>query len=296
MQLLKPVDFLESHLISSNAVEAYAAYSSGTTYAKDDYVDYGTHIYISLVNSNLNHQPDISPTFWLLVGPDNKHAMFDNQVNTQTTSSSPLTVVVKPLTYINSLYFGNLEADAIRVTITDNGIGANVYDSGIVSLVETIITDWYMYFYESSTYKQELILTDIPPYLNAVITMQLTGSATVKIGNFVYGNIYDLGMTQYGAASGIRDFSVKTTDDYGNTTFVERAFSKRMQASIMTPSVQLPAVYKLLSEVRAKPSVWIGSQDSNYSSLVVYGFYKDFNIDISYPSYALCSLEVEGLI
>lgn len=296
MQLLKPVTFSASHLISSNAVETRPAWSSATTYSKDDYVDYGMEIYISLVNTNLNNQPDTSPTSWLLVGPDNTHALFDNQVNTQTVSSSPLVVVIKPLTYVNALYFGNLEASTLRVTVKDNGVGPDVYDSGVLSLDSTVILDWYMYFFEPVSFKPEVVLTNLPPYVNAVITMTLSGTGNVKIGNWVYGNIYDLGMTQYGASAGIRDFSVKTTDDFGNTTFIQRAYSKRMQSSVMVPNTQLPSFYKLMSDVRATPSVWIGTTESNYNALIVYGFYKDFNMDIAYPSYAMCNIEIEGLI
>lgn len=40
------------------------AYSSSTTYAQDDMVEYEERFYVSLQNSNLNHPPDSSPTWW----------------------------------------------------------------------------------------------------------------------------------------------------------------------------------------------------------------------------------------
>jgi hypothetical protein len=95
MKLIAPTTFVAAtHLVSSNATEPYATWASGTTYAKDAFVDYGTHIYQSLVNSNTGNQPDTSPTQWVLVGPDNTHAMFDDQISTATNSTSPLTVVL----------------------------------------------------------------------------------------------------------------------------------------------------------------------------------------------------------
>src|SRR5581483_11685110 len=44
-----------------------AAWSSSTTYAQDDAVDYNGTSYISLQSSNTNHQPDTSPSFWSLL-------------------------------------------------------------------------------------------------------------------------------------------------------------------------------------------------------------------------------------
>lgn len=41
-----------------------AAWSSTVTYALGDSASFGGAIYQSLQNGNLNHQPDISPTWW----------------------------------------------------------------------------------------------------------------------------------------------------------------------------------------------------------------------------------------
>jgi hypothetical protein len=40
------------------------AYSAGTTYALNDIATYSGSAYVSLQNSNLNQQPDSSPTYW----------------------------------------------------------------------------------------------------------------------------------------------------------------------------------------------------------------------------------------
>lgn len=46
---------------------APAAYSSGTTYATGNNVKYSGKYYKSKVGSNINHQPDVSPTQWLQI-------------------------------------------------------------------------------------------------------------------------------------------------------------------------------------------------------------------------------------
>jgi hypothetical protein len=295
MKLLKPIKFDVSHLISSNAVETYAPYNAGTTYAKDDYVDYATQIYQSLVNSNLGKTPDTNPLHWQLVGPDNTHAMFDNQVSTKTTSSTPLIVEVKPDKAINALAFLNLDATELIVEL-DDPIAGNVY-SNTIDLDDTIILDWYDYFFEPFRFSTEVVLTDIPSYKNSTITITLSkSSGSVSIGNFVYGSIYHIGHTQYGTSIGNKDFSVKETDEYGNTTFIERAFSRRMQAPIILDKTQTRSVSTLLDSVRATPCVWIGSEDSDYKPTIVFGFYKEFSMEIAYPTFNKMTLEIEGLI
>jgi hypothetical protein len=295
MQLLKPITFQASQIVSTNAVETYPAWSSATTYAKDAFVDYGTFIYQSLVNSNLNKQPDISPADWLLIGPDNVHAMFDNQVSTQTTSTSPLNVTVNPGRAINSAAFINLTGTQLVVTMTDGAGGPTVY-TRTENLDGSVVEDWYDYFFGEFDQKTDVVLTDLPSYINGRISMSLTGTGSVKIGLFTYGTVYTLGLTQYGASSGITDYSVKQTDDFGNTTFVQRAYSKRMEASLFVENIQLNKTQKILTDVRATPCVWIGSQDSRFNPLIVFGFYKQFSTTINYPTYSLCSLEIEGLI
>lgn len=295
MKVIKPTAFVAAnHLVSSNAVEAYAAYSAGTTYAKDAVVDYGTHLYISLVNSNTGNTPDASPAFWVLMGPDNTHAMFDDQVSTATTSTSPLSVVLAP-GYMNSLAVLGLVGNSLAITVTDGAGGPVVY-SATESLDGTFIYDWYMYFFEPYVQVGEVVLTDIPPYVNARLTVALTGGGTVEIGQCVFGTAYELGDAEYGATAGIIDYSRKETDTFGVTTFVQRAFSKRMTARLMLDTSQINKVQRVLADVRATPAVWIGAEGSNFLPLTLYGFYKDFTIDVAYPTKSYCSLEIEGLI
>lgn len=295
MKVIKPTTFVEAtHLVSTNAVETYAAYSAGTTYTKGARVDYGTHIYESLVNNNTGNTPTTSPTYWVLVGPDNVHAMFDDQISTATVSTTPLIVVMTP-GLMNSIALLGLIGSQAVVTITDGAGGPTIY-SRTVNLDGSYVYDWYMYFFEPFTQIGEVVLTDIPPYSNSRMTFTLSGTGTVAIGQLSFGTFYELGDAEYGATAGIIDYSRKDTDEFGATTFVQRAFSKRMTARLMLDAMQMNKVQRVLSDIRATPAVWIGAEGEAYSPLVIYGFYRDFTIDVAYPTKSYCSLEIEGLI
>jgi hypothetical protein len=67
-----------------------------------------------------------------------------------------------------------------------------------------------------------------------------------------------------------------------------------MTALVRVENDYVAALHSVLSKYRAIPVVYIGS--SSYEPSYVFGFYKDFNIEIPHPAYSLCSIEIEGLI
>lgn len=296
MKVIKATTFQNSMLTSTTATNAYSNWSSGTTYAINNRVTYNNKTYESLQNSNLNKQPDTNPTWWLLIGADNKHAMFDQTVSTGTTAGTSLTVVLAPGT-IDSLALINLDCEIVTITVKDAPGGTVVYTyTGGLSGVT--VGDWYQYFFYDPLLKRtQLVFQNIPPYATCEVTLVFTrASGTISVGECVFGLLTNIGDTQYGATAGIIDFSKKSTDDFGNITFVERPYSKRMSSRVMVSNVNLNRVQQLLYSLRATPSVWIGSDDALFEeALVVYGFYKDFSMEIAYPSHSICSLEVEGL-
>lgn len=295
MNVIRPIAFEGSQLISTNATESVSAWASGTTYAVGALALYSNRIWESLQAANTNQQPDISPAWWTDVGPSNQRAMFDSQVSTATTRATPLTVTVAPGVGVNSLALLGLDATSVTVTVTDGAAGPTVY-SRTVSLDDTQIVDWLAYFFEPYDFRSQLVLTDLPMYGGARITASITaGAGTVACGTMTYGNVYELGDSQRGASAGIRDYSKKETDEFGTTTFVVRAFSGRMEAQLLVPQARLNFVHRLLAALRATPCVWIGSDRSDLQPLTVFGFYRDFNLDIAYPNYSLCRLEIEGL-
>jgi len=295
MLVLKPTVFQEAMLVSSTATEAYGVYSAGTTYPAGTRVVYTGSIYASLQAGNLNHTPDTSPTWWVLVGPDNKHAMFDQQTGTATTAGTSLTVVLATGT-IDSFALINLEADVVTLTVRDGLAGAIVYQQ-TVGLSGSVITSWYDWFFLDPLLKRtQVVFRDIPLYFNSHCTLEFVSSDVISVGAAVWGSVTNLGGTNYGATAGIIDYSRKETDEFGAITLVERAYSKRLTASVNVENWNLNRVQQLLYSIRAKPCVWIASDNPTYEeALVVYGFYRDFTTNISYPSYSLCSLEIESL-
>ena len=296
MKVIKPITFTSGMLSSTNATETVDSWVAGTTYAKDAEVNYSNSIYVSLQDGNTGKIPTTEHTWWIRKSSNNTYSMFDEFVNTQTTRLTNLTVSVIPGAIFNSLALFNITGGTSLTVTINNGIAGPVLYHKVFDLDNTFIIDWYMYFFEPYDVKNEIIIQDIPPYSSGVITASLDGTDTVGIGNFVFGSIYNLGSTQYGASSGIRDYSAKEANVFGITSLVKRAFSKRMDASLLIKTENIRFVRRILEDLRATPVVWVGTDYDSYDVLNVYGYYRDFNMEINYPSYSLCRLEIEGLV
>jgi hypothetical protein len=304
MKVIKPQTFdPATTVVSTSAVETTPDWTAGS-YAKDAVVLHPFTVngitvkyhWTSLVSTN-TAEPGTDDTKWVRGDVCNKCAMFDGQVSIPTEATSPLAVTIRaPLA--NSVAFAGLVGSQLVVEVKDNGASPAVY-TRTINLDGTIILDWYQYFFEPFVQLGEVVLTDLPPYLLGQITMTLTSGSPVEVGEMVWGTSYVLGEdgTELGASVGIIDYSRKDTDaDTGRTTFTRRAFSKRMSGQFMVDNNKINAVQRILADIRAVPSVYIGSQEADYAPLVVFGFYRDFSIDIAYPTKSLCRIEVEGLI
>ncbi len=287
-----------SGLIYTTAVNTDANYSSGTTYAIGNRVSYVNKVYESLQNSNTNHQPDTSATWWLEIGADNKTACFDDFVSTSSSASGNLVSVVRG-SPVDSVTMMNVVGNSVEVTVQDMTSG-DILFSSVSGLISDDISDWSQYFFysEDTEPRTQLIHTDLPTtgYSDLLYMFSFRAAVTASVGHIVLGNTHSLGVTSSAPKVGITDYSKKVTDEYGNTYLAQGRYSKKMQADVFFNNYELNRVVKLLTALRATPCVWIGSTEALYEeALVVFGYYKDFSVTIPYPSNSLCSLEIEGL-
>jgi hypothetical protein len=140
----------------------------------------------------------------------------------------------------------------------------------------------------------DYLVTDLPRVVSAYVRVQLTSnSGDALLGELVVGQARVIGTTQYGAAVGIQDYSIKQANDFGEYTIVERAYHRLGDFTLWMEPSAVDALQSLLASYRALPVVYIGADD--FGSTILYGFFKSFNIEIAYPSYSLCTLSVEGL-
>lgn len=294
--VIVPVLVTDSNLVSTTATEDdYLAYDAGTTYAMGDrvIVTTGYHgIYQSLIDANTGNFPPSNPTKWVLVGPTNAWAAFDESGGTITTVASPLTFVVNGDLATS---IGLLEVDAATARIQAyNATEGTYYDQTIELQDRTVVGDWFDYFFSEINRQAEVIVTDIPPVSSSVYTITLGSLVDVSLGTFVMGKATRFGFIEYNAQAGIIDYSRKDVNEFGRATLEKRAYSNRMNVNIHVANGLVDSVKKKMATLRATPCLWVAAK-GQYELLTIFGFYRDFTIDIAYPSYSVCTAEIEGL-
>ncbi|MDO9277127.1 MAG: hypothetical protein Q7U05_01010 [Polaromonas sp.] len=236
-----------------------------------------------------------TPPKWLNIAPTNKWAMFDEKIGTISTLASPLTVVINPGP-VSGLALLELTGRTAEISLKDQTDGTVVY-SRTVDLDGTIVTSFFDWFFAEFAQQTDLTLTDLPSqFFNGELTISVTSTAgNVACGVAHVGKVSTLGETQMGATIGIISYSVKQTDAFGNLTIIKRQNSKRASWKLMIEKSELSRIFRLLASMESVLCVYSATTEPGYEPLILYGFFRDFNIDITYPTYVLTSLEIEGL-
>lgn len=302
-QLIDPHQVTDTVLVSSTVPETdYVEWNSATSYTA------GTKVIRTSVHKVFeNLVPGVDATLpenatggstprWLDLGSTNRWAMFDDKVGTATTSAGSLSVVLD-LGSTSGLGLLELVGETLTITATEGAGGPTVY-SQVISLDGTPVTSFFDWFYADREQRSDVVLTDLPAqFFDLRLTMTLTPySGQASIGVCKLGKVHSIGCTEYGARATIDSYSRKERDAFGAYSITRRAFSKRTNQRIITDANGFNRIFRLLSRLESIACIYLASSDAKYQPLVVYGFYKSFEIDVSYFTTHYCNLEIEGLV
>ncbi len=293
MYAVQPVAYAPSMLVSTTATESAPTYAAGTTYAAGAQVAYGLSVYRSLQAANTGNTPDTSPLWWVRERPTNPHAMFDAMISTQTTAANSLVVVVEPGDFTSNMGLLNLLGDSLTVEML---VGGNMVYTHTVSLQGAEIADWWAYYFTPDEQVTQVVISDLPMYLSQQLRITVTGAGTVAIGHFVMGTRQDLGSLEYGAQSTMADFSTKTTDEFGVTTFTQRDFADEFSGQLLVQNTQLNSVKRVLRRLRATPTLYVGIEDERFREIfIAFGWVRTHRVAVPYPNESLLDFEIGAL-
>lgn len=297
MKLIRPIT-IDSANLTSNVAVVGSEYSDVASYGLGDTVINTTganptfHEYESLAADNTGNALDDAGS-WLDLGHINRYRMFDTVNGTATTNSASIDVTVAVDGRVDGLALFALDAEQVQVTVTAGAYGT-VYDQTYSLLSDSGITSWYEYFSEDVVYNGDLVLIDLPLYTGPSVRVIITkASGTVSCGTMVLGQSTDIGASLYGAQGGITDYSRKETDEFGTYTLVERSYAKRTRFKMVVENNKADIVYQTLAEYRATPAVWYGTDD--YALSWLFGWARDWNVELALTDHSYVSLELEGL-
>ena len=278
-------------MTSSNApIEDYDTWDSGTSYDTGAIVIWKNKIWVSEVDSNKGNEPGTDVTKWLFISWTNPYKCLDEYMNTQTVGGSTLTMEFD-VTNVNALVLLNLEATKVIVTAYDaNG---NKIETFTKDALEGV-TDWNDYFFEEYDYLNKMLIEG-PQLLKGKIKLEIQGNPA-KVGMVLVGYLDDLGVTLQGVKSSIDDYSKKKIDENGNTYLQEGNYADRFEGNVLINIGDFNKIKRRLTKLRGQAFYYTASKEDICRELDVYGFYENFEIDISNPVKAQCSLTIRGLI
>lgn len=299
MYILKPIDLVPSDISSTNvAVNDFAAWNSATSYTV------GTKVIRTTTNRIYRNQiaginatiPEADSARWADEGYVNAYKMIDSQSSTQTVRALDISFTVNSGDAISSMAFVNIAGEELTITATNNG--AETIYSKTISLESVNITSIFEWFTEPFVQKSEHFEIDFPElYTNPIINISLSSQAgDCKLGRVILSKAYEIGQLQYGAAIGIKDYSVKTTDANNIVSLTKKDNVKILSFKLIIGQNETNRINKLLRDLLSIPCVFIGYGGEGYDYTLAHGFYQNFRVVLQLPEINYCELDIEELI
>ncbi|HBT83705.1 MAG TPA: hypothetical protein DEB35_10025 [Desulfuromonas sp.] len=306
-KILKPIAVTDATLTASNIAETdQPDYAPGSTYAlaarvqvKDD----GIHkVYESMIVDNSGKYPpdnlyddSIDPPTgaWKEISATNKWKMFDGKSRAASTRAGDIVVSITPGESVGALALLNLECATLNITMTDPTDG-EVFSRDVDLADLTEIDGWYSWFFAPLLNKPNAVITDLPRYPAATITITATAiDGTATVGECIMGNLKTIGTLLNGTTFAIEDWSDKTEDAEGNPVIEQGDYTDLLDFSVVIDTFRVYDIRRTLAFYRATPLVYIGNEA--YTETIVYGSLERFTTVINNGTYAECSLEIKEL-
>lgn len=303
MKVIPPIAITDVMLTSSTAAEpgpGETLWNVGTSYTVGQTCYLATtHKTYECLVANTGFSPDVNLTGtspkWLETGSTNRWAMFDTLRNTATTVASPLTVVIALNQRIDSLALVGLIGTNATIAMT---VGATTVYSYTTSLTLRNTITWSSYYFGTFGQQKALVKFDIPPYASAVLTITITGT-TVACGGVILGTAVDIGRVQYNPVSSALNFSRIDRDTFGNATLIQRRSVPRTDQTLMADKTSVNKIIEVREALNAIPALWSGLDDNDtdgyFDAILIFGIYKEFSINLSYPLHVKISLQLEEI-
>lgn len=274
-----------------DATKSYAEFDQVSVITDDSHL-----VYESLVAANAGN-PVTNTAKWIQKTNTNRWRMFDFNQGNPSVGNSPLTVVIRPGQRVDSIAI-EMQATLLDITVRQglNGPIAYTLDG---YLVERSVTTFYEYFFAPSVYTKMVASFQLPPIADPVITVTLSDpSGTVEVSRLGVGRATHLGTIQWNPIVDSDNYSTIEWDDFGRSTLKPVPSIPVHELKVTTDSNKLNAVRQFRNAANAKACVWSGLDDIEHDyqeSLILWGVYTNFQIDITNPAYAELNLSLKGI-
>ena len=331
MKCMIPEEITEVDLLSCSVAIDETVYDPGTTYNTGDRCRVGLFVYEAAKDGLTGADPGtnaggnpvnkdwlaagytaVDDPSWLVVGMVNRWKQFDSYVSTQTVAEGIVEQIIKKL-YVDTLYFLNIYGSYLIIQIL-SGDDIVLWETEINLRANDVVYDEWEMYWKPIPEPIPVVKVELGMTTGATdkIRMAVYGayhkvpeaSGEVRIGKVVAGMMIELGKTQWKFEDGFIDYSVNTTDQFGESYRKEGRYAPVIKAYTDMPLSEKDAVKNFLIGVRAKDCVWDYNESPllTLTSHIVFGLCQECKFvttkraDTLAESRTLCSTKIEGAV
>lgn len=267
---------------------AYLPWDSGTNYAIGAVVT-RNHRIVEATKAGSNHDPATSGIeWWRDLGPSNLWAMFDRQIETQTTHPDTIRVEIPLTGRFDTLALLGVVAASVNIKLMKGDV--QVYDETFGMTSYLGIANYWDHFFNEISRKRLLYVTDLAIITGLTLIVTLTGT-NVAVGHMVYGRRRRFGATQLGAELGFLDYSNYGVDDFGRRNVIIRGYKKQGNFDVIVPTEYVDSTYQAITDLRGTPALIKASE--RFEAMIYFGLITSAKITVQYKRFAVMRVQVE---
>lgn len=291
--------FVFSSVNEPDLLRGEVAWVSGATYTLGfEVVDVTNHKkYKNILAGSNTVVPSLDPTRWSESGISNKWAAVDLLRNTQSISTTEITIMLSLNKAIDSLGLVGLYGDSVEIRLNNGASDIYTYTQ---SLYYRNPTDWYEWHFGEFKRLQSIIRLDLPPVSNCVLTIKVKPiNNLAMIGGVHPGTKVYLGELQYGASNQGMNFSRIDRNIDGSAIVIPRPTKPLYRGTLSIEKSKLPKAMDARASLSGVTAIWTGLDDRNiddyFELFLINGVWKQFEPEAGTPTHATIQLEVEEL-
>lgn len=310
MKILIPVEPDEVILTTSIGADIsdYPVWAASTSFVPGDriYANDGSLSYdfeAVAANTNVNPITDqlSADPKWVNIGLSNRYKVMDRVLGQSAKGTTgAMTYRFEMTENVTAVALFGLVGQTVKVSVetfdgmTYTTIPGTLQERQIAS--SPAIKNWFEYFFNKYTMIPDMIFTGLPGYTGNFLRIDITSTLDVEIGEIVFGQEMEVGVTLEKPSLGIRDYSRKERDEFGRPVIIERPFSIYGDFNIVYPSDQTRSLLTELAKIRAKPCVFYVEGLTDGAGTMIFGYYTDFSANLEIGAESFASITVEGLV
>ena len=241
-----------------------------------------------------NYPPIDDTTNWVGLGYANSWMMFDDFTSTQTIKNGNIDITVNS-SKCNSLVLYNVYAKSVQVIVNDGS--TDIMNETFSFYQPSTSSSYWDYFYADIN-RYTSMKINIPIGFDTTTRVIITplDNQDAKCGHLQVGNSRYIGATQYGLSAYLKSWSRKDENQFGEVYLKQGRRAKKIEFDLLLEKGAFDDVFQILESLDSIPIGFdVNEETTNYTSLVIYGFYNRFRNVISHPAFYECALEIQEL-